>query len=67
MSEFISHSGCAHNLLLKDTRVHKIVDHFRCAMLGLPTVPHSGGQLLRHFNIPHTYLWSSALIQKPID
>lgn len=50
------------------SRIHHVVNHFRQAILGLPTpsYPEVKSPLAR-FNIPHTYLWSSGLLPKPAD
>ncbi|OJJ82968.1 glycosyltransferase [Aspergillus glaucus CBS 516.65] len=57
-------------LLIEESLLHEVyhvIDHFRQAVLGLQRLPVGGGSLLRQLNIPHTYLCSSALIQRPTD
>ncbi|OQD88336.1 hypothetical protein PENANT_c004G05317 [Penicillium antarcticum] len=47
---------------------YHVVDHFRRAILGLPGLPlNGGGGVLRNLNVPHTYLWTSALVPAPND
>lgn len=44
------------------------MDHFRRTTLGLSQIPlDDGASLLRRFDVPHTYLVSSALISRPED
>ncbi|KAJ5259456.1 hypothetical protein N7478_012437 [Penicillium angulare] len=58
-------------ILVEDSiqhEIHRVVDHFRQAVLGLPTslcVEEKG--LLAQFSIPHTYLWASGLLARPQD
>ncbi|KAJ5717184.1 hypothetical protein N7488_002830 [Penicillium malachiteum] len=58
-------------ILVEDSiqnEVDLVIDHFRQAVLGLPTslrVERKG--VLAQFGIPHTYLWSSRLFAKPGD
>ncbi|KAJ5088721.1 hypothetical protein N7456_012337 [Penicillium angulare] len=58
-------------ILVEDSiqhEIHRVVDHFRQAVLGLPTslcVEEKG--LLAQFSIPHTYLWASGLLDRPED
>ncbi|KAI9314007.1 hypothetical protein DFJ73DRAFT_411739 [Zopfochytrium polystomum] len=45
-----------------------IINNFRRKTLGLPKLSPSEGPLhLKHLVVPHTYIWSEALIPKPSD
>lgn len=55
-------------MLNRPTRIYYVVDHFRRTVLGLSQIPLEHGEgLLRLFDVPHTYLVSSALIPRPED
>jgi hypothetical protein len=45
-----------------------IINNFRAKTLGLPKLSRSiGPVLLKTLEVPHTYIWSEALIPKPCD